>query len=96
MPNTDTDNGWANRPTWNVNVWLSNDESLYWTALDVVRGYKEHTTNWSAKGAGQALRELVFANRDERGGFGDLKRTELSKVNWTELGAAWLEDIIHG
>ena len=28
-------NGWANRETWNVALWLQNEQSLYWTALEV-------------------------------------------------------------
>lgn len=29
-------NGWANYPTWCVNLWLSNDEGLYRMTLDAV------------------------------------------------------------
>ena len=37
---TQTYNGWTNRATWNVALWIGNDEFLYKTALACVE-YKE-------------------------------------------------------
>ncbi len=34
-------NGWKNRETWNVSLWINNDESLYRTAVDYVRRYPD-------------------------------------------------------
>lgn len=37
MTNNNTYNGWANYETWNVALWLNNDENLCFAMLDAIR-----------------------------------------------------------
>ena len=33
-------NGWANRATWNVSLWINNEEPLYRAAVDFMKRYQ--------------------------------------------------------
>ena len=44
VTNTENEyNGWKNRQTWNVALWLNNDEGLYRAACEYMRTYKAKT-----------------------------------------------------
>ena len=81
-----TYNGWTNYETWNVNLWLANDEPMYRETLRRVQ-------------AGRTVRAYVEEIIAEHGRFGDLGRDpemtlaeELAIVDWDEIEAAWVEE----
>lgn len=56
-----TYNGWKNRETWNVSLWLNNTEEFYRTAVDFMRTYKgrkpykDFIATYSGAGVGSLL-----------------------------------------
>ena len=82
-----TYNGWTNKPTWLVHLWLTNDYGLYHTTLAVL----EHAHDREA-----ALRELVeelCALEDSAGLLADLLGWALAIVNWREVADAFAEEV---
>ena len=81
-------NGWSNYPTWNVNLWLSNDEGLY----NETRRRLRCLTRYERA---DALKTFV---RDELAPdlgasfAADLMGYALDEVDWFEIAEAWSED----
>jgi hypothetical protein len=71
---TTTYNGWSNRETWVVNLWLTNDEHTY----NMVRGMSADEI--------EALVDDCYLTGDLHPGFmSDLINSALAHVDWREI-----------
>ena len=88
----ETYNGWKNKETWLVNVWLNNDYEMYQYYLGRV------TDAWNNNGnVMEELKEIVWEiYRDEHresGLINDLIATSLNNVDWSRLAEHYIEEI---
>lgn len=86
MATEDRYNGWINYATWDVNLWLANDEPMYRDVLQL-RGAVARNPDQLAKELEDYVRGVATPE-----GFGDLTVAELDEVAWPDIAAAWLED----
>jgi hypothetical protein len=73
-------NGYPNRATWNVNLWLDNEEASYRAKQDFLRR--------TPRIGGVAVRrfcEEMFGNRTPDGCL-------LANVHWASLAASWRDE----
>jgi hypothetical protein len=105
MSTDTTYNGWTNRETWALNLWLSNDQGLYEITQERVaeavnNRSLDRSDAWYASLAGETVKAFVEQLVDPEEHlmtpeniitmltyFGSLYR-----VNWDEIGAAWLPE----
>lgn len=101
-------NGWANYPTWAVNLWLSNDEPLYRETqriADIMREQAPDDENvrngiWTVEDTAKFrladhLKTWVTDELapDLGASFAaDLMGYALGEVDWEEIADAWLEE----
>jgi hypothetical protein len=77
-----TYNGWTNRQTWNVHLWLSNDEPLYRMALDAAK--PRRTLADAAAAIRTMCNDLWPSGRTP-------DNDSLRGVNWREVASAFRE-----
>ena len=81
-------NGWTNYETWNVNLWLSNDEPTYRYCVDLAEEFPNEAE------LAERLEEfaMVFKPELEASMFSDMLNASLREVNWREIAEAYLEE----
>lgn len=84
-----TYNGWKNRETWLVNLWLTNDEGSAELLEDVAKrdGELHEKADWLET----MIRESYERQYQQGSLWSDLMGTALNRVDWFEL-AAWADN----
>ncbi|RJQ53387.1 MAG: hypothetical protein C4521_07590 [Actinobacteria bacterium] len=85
----ETYNGWTNRETWALHLWITNDEGLYHDARDHLRhahggDLAEALKTWTEELFDQEATQELRSMRDDVG--------SLWRVNWKEVADALLEE----
>ena len=90
MTNDNEYNGWANYETWNVALYLDNDEGIYNFMLEGLRHLlAERNDDWTGISL-QELRELV-QNAFRGDSTPDGVRLNHSEIDWSEISDKLLE-----
>jgi hypothetical protein len=96
-------NGWTNYETWNLKLWLDNDQGLaeYWqeaarTAVDDTDETDDSDTR-KREAAVELAEQLESDTRenapDVTGFYGDMLNTAIGAVDYREIAEALIEDL---
>lgn len=99
-------NGWANYETWNVALWIDNEQGSYrarqkmaedaWKTTEYKRTYSSQTREDSAKCLlADSLKDWIEEMAPDLGAsmFADLLNAALGEVDWYEMADNFLEDV---
>ena len=81
-----TYNGWTNYETWNVALWIGNDEGLYRCQQEIVEQHVQSDKHINGEVVGQFFDEFMDRTTP------DLKGTpsyELEPINFDEIAEHW-------
>ncbi len=86
----ETYEGWTNRETWYVSLWLNNEEPLYDAAREIAaRGERSFD---AAETLRQYVEELVLGDEPPANLATDLLTYALARVNYREIVESFRED----
>ena len=77
-----TYNGWSNRETWMVNLWMTNEECYYYKLCDILKCYE--TVSEQAERLEGYVRFIVESVASQ-GLAGDMLTSSLGRVDWLEI-----------
>ncbi len=99
-----TYNGWTNYETWNVKLWIDNEQGSYeyWRERaqelwnDTTSGQYEWETREEmfTRNLADMLKDEHEENAPELSGpYADLMNAALGEVNWREIAQSYIEDV---
>lgn len=77
-----TYNGWSNRETWMVNLWMTNEECYYYKLRNIQKCYE--TVSEQAQQLEEYIR-FVVESVASQGLVGDMLSSSLGRVDWVEV-----------
>ena len=83
-----TYNGWSNRETWMVNLWMTNEECYYYKLCDILKSYE--TVSEQAEQLEEYVHFIVESVASQ-GLVGDMLTSSLGRVDWLEIIESNLE-----
>ncbi len=88
-----TYNGWANYPTWNVKLWIDNDQGLASYANEIAAASRNNGPMAIGEAVRDALDELFSTNMPTSGFVADIWDWAWGQIDWREIGESLLEDL---